>query len=306
VGDEQARPAQISTPSLIAPRRTIGARTFDFARQVAVMAVVNRTPDSFYDRGRTYHLDRAVEAVRAAVDAGADWVDIGGVPFGTAGPPVSEAEELDRVIPLIEAVRADSDVVISIDTYRAEVARRAIAAGADVINDTSGLYDIGLADLVASSSATIVITHSLASPPRTPVHRPTYGDVVGEVRAFLADRVGRALDRGVPPERIIIDPGHDLNKNTHHSLELTRRLSEIATLGYPMLAAVSNKDFIGESLDAPQGQRLEGTLAALVICILHGARIVRVHDVPAAIQATRMTEAVLGWREPVFVRHNVE
>jgi dihydropteroate synthase len=283
----------------------IGRREFDFTRQVAVMAIVNRTPDSFYDQGRTFALDAAVAAVRSAVAQGADWVDIGGVPFGLHAGEVSEAEELDRVVPVVAAVRADSDVVISVDTYRVGVAEAALAAGADVINDTSGLYEKGLADLVARTGATLVITHSLASPPRTPVPRPRYGDVVAEVRAFLADRVALALDRGVAPEQIIIDPGHDLNKNTYHSLELTRRLDEIASLGYPLLAAVSHKDFIGETLDAPKDQRLEGTLAALTVCVLKGARIVRVHDVAAAVRAVRMTEAILGWREPVYTRHNM-
>jgi dihydropteroate synthase len=295
----------IAAPRLLCPRRTIGARTFDFDRQVALMAIVNRTPDSFFDKGATFALERAVAAARQAVADGADWVDIGGVPFGTSGPPVSEAEELERVIPLIAAIRAQSDVVISVDTYRTEVARQAIAVGADVINDTSGLYDPDLADLVAGTAATLVLTHSLAQPPRTPVVRPTYGDVVDEIRDFLAERVKLALARGVPPERLVIDPGHDLNKNTYHSLELTRRLSEIAALGYPLLAAVSNKDFIGESLDAPQGERLHGTVAALVVCILEGARIVRVHDVPASRAAIRMTEAILGWREPAYARHNL-
>jgi dihydropteroate synthase len=137
------------------------------------------------------------------------------------------------------------------------------------------------------------------------VIRPTYRDVVAEVRAFLADRVQLALSRGVAPEQIVIDPGHDLNKNTYHSLELTRRLDEIASLGYPLLAAVSHKDFIGETLGAPQDQRLEGTLAALTICVLKGARIVRVHDVAAAVRAVRMTEAILGWRPPAYTRHNM-
>ena len=292
-------------PDLISPRRTIGARTFDFDRQVAVMAVVNRTPDSFYDRGRTFELAHAVEAVRGAVTDGADWVDIGGVPFGTAGAPVGEAEELDRVIPVIAAVRADSDVVISVDTYRAEVARAAIAAGADVINDTSGLYDPTLAELVAASPATLIITHSLARPPRTPVARPTYTDVVSEVRDFLAERVAIARDRGVPPERIVIDPGHDLNKNTRHTLELTRRLHEITAIGYPTLAAVSNKDFIQETLDLPKDRLLAGTSATHVFCILQGARILRVHDVAAAVHAARMTESILGWRPPTRTGHNL-
>ncbi len=303
--DGVAHRSGIFTPDLVSPRRNIGARTFDFAREVAVMAIVNRTPDSFFDQGRTFELVKAIGAVRAAITDGADWVDVGGVPFGTAGPTVTENEELDRVIPVVAAVRADSDVVISVDTYRAEVARQAIQAGADVINDTSGLFDPALADLVATTGATLILTHSLASPPRTPVIRPAYGDVVAEVRSFLAGRIELALAHAVPPDRIIIDPGHDLNKNTHHSLELTRRLSEIAALGYPLLAAVSNKDFIGETLDRPPGQRHDGTLAAVVICILQGARIVRVHDVASAVAATRLTEAVLGWRAPAYARHNL-
>jgi dihydropteroate synthase len=298
-------PSGCFLPDLISPERTIGARAFDFSRQVAVMAIVNRTPDSFHDQGRTFALEAAVEAVQAAVADGADWVDIGGVPFGVSGREVTEAEELDRVIPVVQAARRSSNVVISVDTYRAEVARQAIRAGANVINDTSGLRDPGVADVVADTDATLVITHSLASPPRTPVSRPSYGDVAAEVAAFLANRVELALSCGVPAGRLVIDPGHDLNKNTFHSLELTRRLSEVARLGFPTLVAVSNKDFIGETLDLPRGQRLEGTIAALVVCILQGARIVRVHDVGAGVAATRMTEAILGWRPPVVAEHNM-
>jgi dihydropteroate synthase len=277
----------------------------DFSRQVAVMAIINRTPNSFHDSGRTYALDKAVAAVRAAVADGADWVDIGGVPFGTDGPEVGAEEEADRVIPVVRAARAASDVVISVDTYRTGVAREAIAAGADVINDTSGLHDPALADLVADTGATLVITHSLASPPRTPVLRSAYTDVVAEVAAFLADRAKVAMGHGVPADRIVVDPGHDLNKNTYHSLELTRRLGEITTLGYPTLVAVSNKDFIGETLDVPKDRRLEGTLAALVACVMQGARVVRVHDVRAAVAAVRMTEAILGQRPPAYARHNL-
>jgi dihydropteroate synthase len=178
-----------------------------------------------------------------------------------------------------------------------------IAAGAGVINDTSGLRDPRMADAVAGTAATLVITHSLA-PPRTVYPRPAYGDVTAEVAGFLRERVERAKARGVRADQIVIDPGHDLNKNTYHSLELTRRLDEIAAVGYPLLAAISNKDFIGETLDRPQHERLAGTIAATVFCVLRGARIVRVHDVPAAVDAVRMTEAMLGWRPPAYTRHN--
>ncbi|WP_412747154.1 dihydropteroate synthase [Krasilnikovia sp. MM14-A1004] len=266
------------------------------------MAIVNRTPDSFHDRGATFALDRAIEAVRAAAAAGADWIDIGGVPFAP-GPEVSAAQELERVLPVVEAAR--DLAVVSVDTFRPEVARAVVAAGAGVVNDTSGLRDPAMADAVAGTAATLVITHSLAAP-RTRYPRPTYDDVTAEVIDFLRRRVQLALDRGVRPEQIVIDPGHDLNKNTYHSLELTRRLDELTALGFPVLAAVSNKDFIGETLDAAQHDRLVGTVAAVVFCVIRGARIVRVHDVPAAVDAVRMTEAMLGLRPPATARHNLD
>ncbi len=266
------------------------------------MAIVNRTPDSFHDRGSTFALDKALSAVSAAAGAGADWIDIGGVPFAP-GPEVSAAEEIERVLPVVMAARERA--VVSVDTFRPEVARAVIEAGAGVINDTSGLRDPAMADAVAGTDAQLVITHSLA-PPRTAWPRPQYQDVTAEVAAFLRQRVELALSRGVRPEQLIIDPGPDLNKNTRHSLEIIRRLGEIAAIGYPVLAAVSNKDFIGETLDAAQHDRLAGTLAAVVFCVLNGARIVRVHDVRAAVQAVRMTEAMLGWREPAYTRHNMD
>ncbi len=296
----------VFVPDLIEPKRRIGAHEFDFSRRVAVMAIINRTPDSFYDAGRTYDLDAAVAASMQAISDGADWIDVGGVPFFTPGKPkVSEAEELDRVLPVVEAIRAGSDVVISVDTDRSEVARRAIAAGANVINDTSGLHDRELADVAAETGASIVITHSLASPPHTRVYRPSYQDVVAEVETFLRERVEVALGRGVQPSQIIVDPGHDLNKNTYHSLELTRRLDEITGLRYPTLVAVSNKHFIGEALNLPKTERMEGTVATLVVCVLQGARIVRVHDVRAATSAVRMAETIVGWRPPSYARHNL-
>ncbi|MBX3088367.1 MAG: dihydropteroate synthase [Cryobacterium sp.] len=267
------------------------------------MAVINRTPDSFFDKGATYALDKAVAAALKAAKDGADWVDIGGVPFGR-GPVVGEQEEIDRVVPVVAAIAAESDVVISVDTFNSNVAKASIEAGASVINDTSGLFDPKMAATVAKSSATLVLTHSM-SPPRAEPPKPEYGDVVLEVIDFLKDRVNRAHEAGVPDERIILDPGHDLNKNTFHSLELTRRLREVVALGYPTLAAVSNKDFVGEAIGRKQGERLEGSLAAAVFCILEGARIVRMHDVPATVAAVHMVEAIYGWREPAWTIHNM-
>lgn len=290
-------------PPLQVPVRRIGARSFDFSRQVAVMAIVNRTPDSFFDQGATFALDRAVQAAVDAAEAGADWVDIGGVPFAP-GPELSPADELDRVLPVVEALSVRSDVVISVDTFRPEVAERVVAAGAHVINDTTGLHDPRLADVVADSDATLVVTHSLAAP-RRPHPRPRYDDVVAEVVEFLARRVDLARGRGVRDDRLVVDPGHDLNKTTRHSLELTRRLAEVAALGHPTLAAVSNKDFVGESLGRDKPDRLAGSLAAATVSVLQGARIVRMHDVRASVDAVRMVEAILGWRDPVVERHNI-
>ncbi|WP_258066979.1 dihydropteroate synthase [Arthrobacter sp. GMC3] len=298
-----ASAAPFFTPPLRHPVHQFGATTLDFSRQVALMAIINRTPDSFYDGGATFALDAAVAASLAAVDDGADWVDIGGVPFAP-GPALSAEEEAERVVPVIEAVSAASNVIISVDTFLPEVAVRSIAAGAHVINDTTGLSNPEMAAVVAESGAHLIITHSLAKP-RTIFPRPRYDDVVSEVAVFLNEKVELAMSLGVPPEKIIIDPGHDLNKNTVHTLEITRRFNEIAALGFPSLAAVSNKDFIGETLNQDKSARLEGSLTTGVICILGGARILRMHNVAAANSTIRMTEAVLGWREPAYLKHNM-
>jgi dihydropteroate synthase len=293
----------IFLPPLTHPVVTLGARTFDFDRSVAVVGIVNRTPDSFYDNGSTFGLDACVSAAERLIGEGADWIDVGGAPFGP-GPEVTTEAEIERVVPVVAAIRAVSDVVISVDTTSSVVAEHAFGAGADVVNDTSGLYDQRMAAVVAKAGGAIVLVHS-AAPPRTAIHRPQYGDVVTEVRDFLAGRVVRALDAGIAPEKIIIDPGHDLHKNTYHSLELTRRLSEIASLEYPLFVAVSNKDFIGEALDAPIDQRIAGSVTAATVCVLQGARMLRVHQVGETLAAVRAIGAILGWNGPVNPQHNV-
>lgn len=267
------------------------------------MAIINRTPDSFYDGGRTFGLEAAIAASQQAVNDGADWVDIGGAPFAP-GPAIPAAEEAARIVPVIEEVRNFSDVVISADTFLPEVAEQAIKAGANVINDTTGLRNRDLAAVIAQTGAHVVITHSLAEP-RQVLGRPTYGDVVTEVVEFLLRQVDRALSLGIGEDRILVDPGHDLNKNTLHSLEITRRFNEIAGLGYPALAAVSNKDFIGETLNLPKHERVDGSLAAAVMCAMGGARILRMHNVAASRSAINVVEAVMGWREPAYLLHNM-
>jgi len=201
------------------------------------------------------------------------------------------------VLPLVEALRGRTDAVLSVDTFRGGVAAQVLEAGADVINDPSGLHDPELAAVTAERGGALVVMHT-GGPPRTRPHRSAYPDVVADVRAFLAERAAVARGAGLPAERIVVDPGHDFHKNTYHSLELTRRLEELTVLGYPVMVGLSNKDFIGETLDAPLELRLEGSLAAAVISVLNGASIVRVHEVGPTVRALRMAEAVAGRRPP--------
>jgi len=300
---DAARPGALERPPLRFPVHDFGRRRIDFGREIAVMAIVNRTPDSFFDRGRTFGLAAALRAVDAAVAAGAQWIDIGGQPF-RSGQRLTPGEELERVLPVVEAARERSDVVVSVDTFEPAVAERCLAAGADVINDTTGLRDPDLAAVVADAGAHVLIAHSLAAP-RTTYPGPRYDDVVDEVRRSLEDRVTAAVAAGIGEDRILLDPGHDLNKTTEHSLELTRRFRAIAELGLPTVAAVSNKDFVGETLGRPVEERLPGSLAAAVVCMLQGACVIRMHDAAAAVDAARMTEALLGLRAPAQPRHNL-
>ena len=288
-------------PSLHAPIHVLGNTPIDFRHRLTTMAIVNRTPDSFYDEGATFALDAAVIAGARAFEDGADIVDVGGVKFAP-GPPVSVDVETERVVPCVRELSQIGPV--SVDTFHPEVARRALAAGAAMINDTTGLHDPAMASVVADSDALIVIAHSTAAP-RESLPGPRYTDVVQEVLDFLEARIELALRHGVQPEQIIVDPGHDLNKNTLHSLEITRNLRRFANLGYPLLVALSNKDFIGESLGREKRDRLAGSLSSAVFCALQGARIMRVHNVTETVDAMRMLEVTLGWREPAYLRHNM-
>jgi dihydropteroate synthase len=263
----------------------------------AIMAVINRTPDSFFDQGATYEFGAALAAADQAVADGADILDIGGVKAGP-GEKVGVAEEIRRVARLVEALRArHPGVVISVDTWRAPVADAVARAGADLINDAWGGADPAVAEVAASYELGLVCSHAGGLVPRTRPHRPAYADVVGEVREYVTALAGRALAAGVRPDGIIIDPAHDFGKNTWHSLELTRRTADLAATGWPVLVAASNKDFVGETLGLPVTERAEGSLAVLAVCAWEGARLFRVHDVRAARDAlaavSRLREA---WR----------
>ncbi|MGI9197331.1 MAG: dihydropteroate synthase [Candidatus Nanopelagicales bacterium] len=258
------------------------------------MAIVNRTPDSFFSGARTYGLAEALERVDQVVAEGARIVDIGGVK-AAPGDEVDEAEESRRVVDLIAAVRERHPaVVISVDTFRATVANLACQAGADLVNDAWGGWDPQVAEVAARHDAGLVCTHAGGLAPRTRPHRVEYADVMGAVRSTVTALADRAVEAGVRPDGIVIDPGHDFAKNTRHSLEVTRRLPELVDTGWPVLVALSRKDFIGESLDLPTDERLEGTLAATAISAFLGARVFRAHDVPATMRVLRMVAAIRG------------
>ena len=276
---------------------TLGRRSFADS-DLLVMAIVNRTRDSFYDGGATFAEDKAMERVRAVVAQGADLVDIGGVKAGP-GEVVDATEEIRRTVPFVAAVRAEfPDLVISVDTWRAQVGREVCRAGADLINDAWGGFDPGLAEVAAEHGAALVCTHTNGATPRTPPHRPTYDDVVAAAVEATVALAERAVSLGVRRDSVLIDPAHDFDKNTWHSLELTRRLDQMVATGWPVLVSLSHKDFVGETLDAPLEGRLVGTLAATAVSAWQGARVFRVHDVAETRQTLDMVSSIRGTRPP--------
>jgi len=275
----------------------LGKRSFR-PGQLLLMAIVNRTPDSFFMPGETWDEQTAMERARQAIAEGADIIDIGGVP-AAPGQEVDVREEIRRTAGFIAAVRAAfPDVVISVDTWRHEVAREACAAGADLINDSWGGWDDKLAAVAAGAGAALVCSHAGGQPPRTRPHRVSYDDVVADVLAHTQRLADRAVAAGVDPARIVIDPAHDFGKNTWHSLEVTRRLSELTATGWPVLVSVSNKDFVGETLGVPLPGRLSGTLATTAVSAWQGARIFRAHHVVQTRQVLDMVSAIRGDAPP--------
>ncbi|WP_392399056.1 dihydropteroate synthase [Corynebacterium lehmanniae] len=269
-----------------------------------VMAIVNRTPDSFYDKGATFASEKALLRIDGAVSAGASIIDIGGVKAGP-GDDVSVAEEIDRVVPLIAAARGrHPDVTLSVDTWRAPVAEAAIAAGADLINDTWAGFDPELVEVAGQHRVGYVCSHTGGITPRTRPHRVHYYDVVADVIAETTALAERAASLGVPEERIFIDPTHDFGKNTYHGLELLRRVDELVATGWPVLMALSNKDFVGETLNrgldgADITERVPGTLAATAWAAARGVAAFRVHEVEATLDVIRMTAAIQGEMAPL-------
>jgi dihydropteroate synthase len=269
--------------------------------QPLVMGIVNRTPDSFYRPGVTWDESAALERVDQVVAEGADIVDVGGVP-AAPGPQVDTTEEIRRTAAFIAAVRSRyPDVVISADTWRHEVARAACQAGADLINDSWGGWDRQLAETAAEFGAGIVCSHAGGQRPRTRPFRVAYADVMGDVLSHVLGLADRAVQAGVDPASVVIDAAHDFGKNTWHSLEITRRLTEMTATGWPVLVSLSNKDFVGETLNVPVAGRLAGTLAATAVCAWQGARIFRAHEVPQTRHAVDMVAAIRGTVAPARV-----
>jgi dihydropteroate synthase len=274
----------------------LGSRTFGPQDQV-IMAIINRTQDSFFDGGANWETDTALASVDRAVAEGADIVDIGGIK-AAPGIEIPADEEVARVVPFIAAVRArHPQILISVDTWRAEVATAAIGAGADLVNDAWGGVDPNIAAAAAAGDAGLVCTHAGHLAPRTRPHRIGYDDVVADIVATTVGLAERAVEAGVRPDGILIDPGHDFGKNSRHSLEATRRLPELVGTGWPVLVAMSNKDFLGEVLDLPVTDRHEGTMAATAVAAWLGARVFRAHAVTATRRVLDTVAAIRGDRD---------
>jgi dihydropteroate synthase len=263
------------------------------------MAIVNRTPDSFYDKGATFARDEALRRVDEVVAEGADIVDIGGVK-AAPGAEVGVAEEIDRTVSFVAEVRErHPGLIISVDTWRHEVGREACRAGADLLNDAWGGFDPRLAEVAAEFGVGLVCTHAGGLPPRTRPHRLAYADVVADVISRTTSLAERAVRAGVERDRILIDPGHDFGKNTWHSLEVTRRVDELVATRWPVLVSLSNKDFVGESLGLPVDQRMFGTLAVTAVCAWQGAQVFRAHNITSTRQVLDMIAVTRGTQPPV-------
>lgn len=268
-------------------------------RIAEVMAIINRTPDSFYDKGATFAIEQALDRADTVIAQGASIVDVGGVKAGP-GDEVDPAEEIERVVPVIQGIRQrHPSVRISVDTWRADVAETAIGAGADLINDTWAGYDPELVEVAGAHRVGYVCSHTGGAVPRTRPHRVHYDDVVADVIRETTALAERAVACGVPEELVMIDPTHDFGKNTFHGLELLRRVDELVATGWPVLMALSNKDFVGETLDRAVGERVAGTLAATAWSAARGVAAFRVHEVAETLDVIRMTAAIQGNMAPL-------
>jgi dihydropteroate synthase len=269
----------------------LGGRHYDLATRALVMGILNRTPDSFFDKGATWGWDAFWARADQIVNEGADILDVGAVKAGT-GPKVTESEELDRLMPAVVGLVARYDLPVSVDTWRASVAAEAFRAGAVMGNDISGFADPKYLDVAAAAGAAVVATH-IRLAPRVFDPSPVYADVVAEVCTFLVERANRALGAGIPAGRVVLDAGLDLGKTSPQSIQLLRSSATLASLGYPLLLAASNKDFLGNVLGLGLKERREASAAAFALGITLGCRIVRAHDVRGACRVRDMLAAIM-------------
>ncbi len=264
-----------------------------------IMGILNVTPDSFSDGGKFVEIEIAVEQALAMIDDGADIIDIGGESTRPGAEPVSEAEELDRVVPVIEALEKETSVPISIDTYKSSVAERALRAGAKIVNDISGFhFDDKIAAVTADYNAGCVLMH-IKGEPRNMQKNPLYNDVLNEISDYLSKSISIGLNAGLEKENIITDPGIGFGKRFVDNLEIIHDLKKLKTLGCPVLVGPSRKSFIGQILDLPTEERLEGTAAVIAVSIMNGANIVRVHDVKEMSRVVQVTDAIKQKESPV-------
>ncbi|HEX3511938.1 MAG TPA: dihydropteroate synthase [Solirubrobacteraceae bacterium] len=279
-----------------APQRLLsaGGRTFTLGSRPWLMGIVNASPDSFSDGGMHADLESRVRLAADLLDAGADVIDIGGESATTGVAPVAAEHEVELVAPLVERVCGELGALVSVDTYKPAVARAAIAAGAHLVNDVSGLRDPQLAEVCAETGAALVVMHTRAAPRQRLQDPGLYGDITSEVLAFLGDRLALAIDRGVAPEQLIVDPGPDFAKTPAQTLRLLADVGRLHELGRPLLMAISRKDFIGALTGRPPRERLAGTLAALAYGVEQGAHIFRVHDIAAAADFLAVSMALHG------------
>jgi len=270
-------------------------REFDVSARTLVMGVVNVTPDSFSDGGRFFAPGAAVAHARRLLAEGADLLDLGAESTRPGAAPVSAAEQIRRLAPVLEALASEPCACLAVDTSSAQVAEYALERGARVVNDVTALADPGMAPLAAASRAGLVLMH-MAGTPATMQLDPRYGDVAREVRDHLAGRLAAATAAGIAPEAVALDPGIGFGKTVEHNLQVLARLGELAALARPLLVGVSRKSFIGRTLDLPVDQRLEGGLAATAVAVFLGARVVRTHDVAATVRAVRVADALRAAR----------
>jgi len=271
----------------------LGGKILNLAKKTAIMGILNVTPDSFYDGGRYTCQDEALRRVEQMIEEGADIIDVGGESTRPGSERVSLKEEIKRVIPIIEKIRENFDVPISIDTYKAEVARQAIEAGANMVNDISGLrFDPKLKEVVAKCDVPVVIAH-IKGTPKDMQDNPQYRCLMGEIISYLREGIKMAEEAGISSDKIIIDPGIGFGKTTEHNLRIIKRLPELKSLGKPILIGASRKSFIGDVLKLPVSERLEGSLAIGSLSVFQGANIIRTHDVKETRRVVDLIRAVM-------------